>query len=101
MQQPQLYKLLIGSYQDLQLPSLDRLERELYTEEKYGILRDAANTAAQVFLDSANYAGIIDANNFLRLPSVNDVRELVEADKCLSRQFPIYTKQGAKWTDRS
>lgn len=66
MEQPDLYRQLLAKYADRQLPSLDRLEKELYLGHDYGILKDAASLAARVFVDSATYAGMIDTKGFLR-----------------------------------
>lgn len=63
---PELYRQLVDEFADRQLPSAEKLARQLYLTPKYGILKDAADTAARVFLDSIQFAGIVDANNFLR-----------------------------------
>jgi hypothetical protein len=66
LQQPELYRRLLEDYGGHQLPSADKLARDLYVKEQYGILKDAADTAARVFLESAEYAGMIDSRGFLR-----------------------------------
>lgn len=63
---PELYGQLIEEFSDRQLPSGEKLARQLFLAPKYGILKDAAEQAARVFLDSVRYAGLIDQNNFLR-----------------------------------
>jgi hypothetical protein len=68
VQQPTLYQQLISEFLDRQLPNEEKLARQLFLTPKYGILKDAADTAARVFLDSVRYAGIVDHNNFLRSP---------------------------------
>jgi hypothetical protein len=65
VQQPYLYQQIIEEYKDRQLPQLDKLARELHLNPKYGILQDAAESAAKVFLESAEYAGIINANRYI------------------------------------
>jgi hypothetical protein len=68
MTQPELYKKVIEEYADRQLPASEKFARDLHLSQKYGILKDAAKMAAQVFVESANFAGIIDAKGFLRRP---------------------------------
>lgn len=63
---PELYRQLVDEFSDRQLPSAEKLARQLHLTPKYGILKDAAETAARVFLDSVQFAGVIDDNNFLR-----------------------------------
>lgn len=63
---PELYSQLLDEFSDRQLPSNEKLARQLHLTPKYGILKDAAELAARVFLDSIRFAGIVDANNFLR-----------------------------------
>ncbi len=67
IQQPNLYQQIIEEYKDRQLPQLDKLSRELHLNPKYGILQDVAETAAKIFLESAEYAGIINANRYITL----------------------------------
>lgn len=67
MLQPQLYSQLFAEYSGKQLPNVTKLSRDLYLKN-YGVLKDAASTAAQVFIESAIYAGLIDNRGFLRLP---------------------------------
>jgi hypothetical protein len=66
LQQPELYRRLLEEYGGHQLPSADKLARDLYVKEHYGILKDAADTAVRAFLESAEYAGMIDSRGFLR-----------------------------------
>ena len=73
VQQPELYRQLIEEFSDRQLPNTEKLARQLFLATKYGILKDAADTAARVFLDSVRFAGLVDANNFLRVNDVSDV----------------------------
>jgi hypothetical protein len=68
MTQPDLYKKIIQEYADRQLPAPEKFARDLHLSQKYGILKDAARIAAQVFVESANFAGILDAKGFLRRP---------------------------------
>lgn len=72
MQLPELYKLLIEEYRDKQIPSPEKLAQQLYLNQRYGITKEASQVAAQVFLDSASYAGLLDVKGFLRIgTSVN------------------------------
>lgn len=66
---PALYKQLFAEYGDRMLPKLDRLARELYLNPAYGILKDAAEGAALTFLESVDYAGLVDSKGFLRMES--------------------------------
>jgi hypothetical protein len=62
---PKLYQQLVEKYTEHQLPSLDKLSRELYLNQKYGILKDAAEAAARIFLESASYAGLLNEREYL------------------------------------
>lgn len=75
MLQPQLYRQLFGDYGDRQLPKLEKLTRDLYLNSKYGMLKDAASAAAQTFIESAEYAGLIDSKGFLRQPSGKGIED--------------------------
>lgn len=66
VRQPELYVQLIEEFTDRQLPSTEKLARQLFLTPKYGILKDAAELAARVFLESIKFAGLVDSNNFLR-----------------------------------
>lgn len=66
VRQPELFVQLIEEFSDRQLPSTEKLARQLFLTPKYGILKDAAELAARVFLDSIKFAGLVDSNNFLR-----------------------------------
>jgi len=74
---PDLYAQLVNEYRDKQLPSQDRLTRELYISTKYGILREAAAIAAQVFIESAAYVGALDGKRFIR--AVQNLDETTDA----------------------
>ncbi len=67
VQQPNLYQQIIEEYKDRQLPQLDKLSRELHLNPKYGILQDVAESAAKIFLESAEYAGIINPNRYINI----------------------------------
>jgi hypothetical protein len=102
MTQPDLYKKIIQEYADRQLPASEKFARDLHLSQKYGILKDAAKIAAQVFVESANFAGILDAKGFLRRPDAvlatentdplknSTVQEETEAelDSPPAQQFP-------------
>jgi hypothetical protein len=70
VQQPELYQQLIEEFADRQLPNEEKLGRQLYLAPKYGILKDAGETAARVFLESVKFAGLVDSNNFLRIAGI-------------------------------
>lgn len=72
MYQPDLYKQLLEDYANRQLPSLEKFTRDLYLNKKYGILKDAASIAAQVFIESARYAGLLDSKDYLQLNGESD-----------------------------
>lgn len=77
MRQPELYRKLIEEYAGRQFPTLEKLARELHLTPKYGILKDAAKAAAEVFIESARYAELFDSRGYLQ---VNDI-EGEAADK--------------------
>lgn len=70
MKQPNLYSQLLGVFSDVQLPTVEKLARTIYLEPKYGVMKDAATEAVKTFLESAQYAGILDEKNRLRM--IND-----------------------------
>lgn len=89
MDTPDIYKQLLEEYKDRQLPDVDKLERELYLNQKYQILKDAAPLAAQTFLESASYAGLIDSRGFLQLsddPPQNLAKSNAEEENGKSQQ---------------
>ena len=67
---PDLYRLILDEYKNRQLPNVERLAKELHINQKYGILKDAANAAAETFEESAKYAGILDTKGFLKTESI-------------------------------
>jgi hypothetical protein len=69
LREPELYLQLLDDFMDKQLPPMDKLARTLHVNAKYGILKDAAETAARVFVESASFAGMLDPNNFLKADS--------------------------------
>jgi hypothetical protein len=71
MLRPQLYRQLLETYEGKQVPTPERLARELHINQKYGIVREAADGAAKAFLESASYAGILDDRGFLQSPGGN------------------------------
>jgi len=71
--QPRLYRQLFDVYKDRQLPSAEKLSRDLHLNQKYNVLKDAASSAAQVFLESVKYAELVDSKNFLKAPSTQPV----------------------------
>jgi hypothetical protein len=66
MRQPELYRKLIEDFADRQFPSLEKLTRELHLNSKYGILKDASKAAAEIFVESANFASLLDTRGYLR-----------------------------------
>lgn len=83
MLQPKLYKQIIEEFSGCQLPNVEKLTRELHLNQKYGILKDAASTAARLFLESANYAGLLNEKGYLIniIHPEQEVVEETEADK--------------------
>ncbi len=69
---PKLYQQLIEDYTQRQLPKLDKLSRELHLNQKYGILKDAAEVAARIFIESASYVGLLDERGYLVLDQNRD-----------------------------
>ena len=92
MYKPTLYRQLLDEYSNRQLPSADKLKRELYLNERYGILKEAADLAIQTFLDSASFASILDGKNFILSPntdeSVNEPEASSEQLKTSSPSMP-------------
>jgi hypothetical protein len=79
---PKLYQQLIEKYAEHQLPTLDKLSRELYLNQKYGILKDAAEIAARMFLESASYAGLINERGYLRIDQdLNESQTDIESNQ--------------------
>lgn len=72
MRRPDLYRNLIAAYAGRQIPSLERLAREIYMTPEYGILKKAANGAAKVFIDSVKYAGLLDEKGCLLINDSED-----------------------------
>jgi hypothetical protein len=62
---PKLYRQLIEEFTNRQLPTLEKLGRELHLSQKYGILKDAAEIAARIFIESASYAGLLNDRGYL------------------------------------
>lgn len=56
---------MIEEYYGCQLPNQVKLSRELYLNQRYGILKDAAESSARVFLESASYAGLLNEKGYL------------------------------------
>jgi hypothetical protein len=65
VKRPTLYQQIFKAYENRQFPTVEKLSRELYVNPQYGVLKDAAEVAAQIFLESAKYAGLIDARGFV------------------------------------
>jgi hypothetical protein len=76
---PTLYKHIIEEFTNRQLPTVEKLTRELHLNQKYGILKDAAGNAARLFLESANYVGLLNEQGYLINP-IQDGREEVKND---------------------
>lgn len=96
VRQPDLYRQLIEEFAERQLPSADKLARQLFLTPKYGILKDAAETAARVFLDSVRFAGLVDSNNFLRLASLDSELKEDSAPANLRSQEDAQPNAGAR-----
>jgi hypothetical protein len=69
--QPELYQQLAEQYGGKQLPNPEKLARVLFTTRAFGIRKDAAQKAAEVFLESVGYAGLLDGTGHLRLPGTD------------------------------
>src|SRR5207247_445260 len=69
--QPDLYRQLLDEYAARQVPSVEKLARDLHLNQRYGILKEAARAAAQTFIESANYAGLLDAKGFIQSGSAS------------------------------
>jgi hypothetical protein len=83
------------------LPSVEKLVRDLHLNQRYGILRDAAEGAARVFLDSAHYAGVVDAQGFLRRAGRNEcTATTAEADGSEPQAYTSETTRLARSTSR-
>ena len=67
---PDLYKQLFDEYEGKQLPAVEKLAEKLFLTPKFGILPDAAHTAASVFIESVDFAGLLDDKRFLLTPVV-------------------------------
>lgn len=65
---PTLYTKLFDSYGGKQLPNEHDLAVRLYIDKKYGITQDASIDAARAFIESVNYAGLLDENHYLIIP---------------------------------
>jgi hypothetical protein len=74
MLRPSLYKQLFEDFNERQLGTPEKLAQRLFLQPKFNILKDAADTAARTFLESASYAGLIDANGFLRMGGAKEDR---------------------------
>lgn len=92
VRQPALYLQLIEEFTDRQLPSAEKLARQLFLTPKYGILKDAADQAARVFLDSMKYAGLIDQHNFLRASSAVQSGDWEPPQRTIAAQVPMEVK---------
>jgi hypothetical protein len=101
MLKPELYRQLMEDYADRMLPSVEKLARDLHLDQRYGILRDAAEVAARVFLDSAHYAGLVDAQGFLRRPGRSEGTAMTaEADVSEPQAYTSETPRLAPSTFR-
>jgi hypothetical protein len=67
--QPTLYTQLFNSFSGRQLPSVEKLARTLQIDPNYGILKDAAMQAAEVFMESVTYAKLVDLKGYLINPA--------------------------------
>lgn len=66
IKKPLLYSRLFEAFSDHQLPGADKLARTIYLDDKYGITKDAALEAVKTFMESVQYAGILDDRNYIR-----------------------------------
>ncbi|MEL7408682.1 MAG: hypothetical protein AAFN00_17300, partial [Cyanobacteria bacterium J06558_2] len=108
---PNLYQQIIEEYKDRQLPEVDKLSRELHLNPKYGILQDAAAIAARIFLESAEYTGIINSNRYITiendceqktsLTDVNDISDLQNEDLVINESQANKYQQNCEQQSRS
>jgi hypothetical protein len=95
---PTLYSKLFGTFGGKQLPELKDLAVRLHIDGKYGISREASRDAAQVFIESIQYAGLLDDRGYLLSPE--GMQELkqelpIEQDKEKGAEAPLGGKQAA------
>lgn len=101
MLKPELYRQLMEDYADRMLPSVEKLARDLHLTQRYGILRDVAEVAARVFLDSAHYAGLVDVKSILRRPGRNEgTGTTAEADASAPQAYTGETTRVVPITSR-
>jgi len=83
MRRPDLYRQLLEDYSDRQLPVVGKLAQQLYINQKYGILKDAASVAAEVFYESAAYSEILSEKGYINAfnNDVNAKIDIKDADK--------------------
>jgi hypothetical protein len=98
--EPEIYRQLIETFANRQLPDAERLARELYLTPKYGILRDAAEGAASTFVDSAAYAEMLDERGFLRPPGWKEEGQHASGPgSVISEVGPVGPEQGIGGSD--
>jgi hypothetical protein len=85
VRKPELYRQLVERYGGKQLPPSAKVAQVLFADPQYGITKDAAAKAAEVFLESVGYAGVLDSTGHLRLPGLpaafGDEGDGAEADQ--------------------
>jgi len=83
MRRPDLYKQLLEDYTNRQLPAVEKLTQQLHINQKYGILKDAAADAAEVFYESAAYAGMLNEKGYIQTldDTVDAVAEVKDSKK--------------------
>lgn len=100
MYQPDLYRQLLEDYATSQLPAVDKLALQLHVNQKYGIMKDAASTAASVFYESASYAEMISEKGYIQtidtdsLPSDTDVASNIEGSNTSGREQSANSSTG-------
>jgi hypothetical protein len=82
-------------YADRVLLRVEKLVRDLHLGQRYAILRDAAEVAVRVFLDSAHYAGLADVKGFLRRPGLTKAQ--VQQRKPTLRSRTLISARRLKW----
>ena len=88
MQKPALFRTIISQYDGKQMPEQAQLAFVLRSSAQLKLTREGANVLAQVFLESARHAGILDDRGFLHLDGGDNPPALPETPEL---PFPAST----------
>jgi hypothetical protein len=95
---PSLYKKLFDKFGEKQLPDDDDLAKILNIDEQYGISRDASISAAKIFRESAQYAELLDNNNYLRLPDLGESKSYEKSgQEATAIQVEVFKDEARKY----